>query len=794
MNTTIIKTLLSCSVCCGFTAALPSHAAPLPFREGSGVGLTQYVNPFVGTDGYGNVYPGAQLPFGGIQISPDTDNDNYDAAAGYKWNRQSIMGFSLTHLSGTGIPDMGDFLFMPGFGTMPLTAGSDNDPDTGYRQRFSHDRETASPGYYSVQLDDTGILAEITAGLRAGMLRFTYPAEQTDGQAPAILIDLQHTLYWKCVWSNLRVENDSTITGYRLVKGWGPERHIYFRAVFSQPFTDFTIWQDQKPVIYNTSRFRSAREAWGTGLAFTAHFSPTTHPQPLPKGRTPDMPQTTGLSTPPSLQGGAGGRLLTVKVAISSTGIDGAATNMQELDGFSFDQLQSQATDCWEKELARYQVSGTDQQKRTFYTSAYHAALCPFIYSDADGRYRSLDKTICQSPTPILTEFSLWDTYRAQHPLMNLVHQDIQASVANSLLDHYDHSVEHMLPYWAFGANETWCMIGYHACSVLADMIVKDVPGFDHERAYQAMRTTAMNEHYDCLPQYRQMGYVPFDREAESVSKTLEYAYDDYCIAQAARKLGHNDDYDYFIQRSQNYRNLYDPQTGYMRGRDSQGNWRTPFSPIAYEGPGSVNGWGDITEGFTVQYHWSVPHDVEGLIQLMGTKLFRARLDSLFLYDLPDDIPGAHDIQGRIGAYWHGNEPCHHVAYLYNYIGEPWKTQQWVRTVVDRFYGDQPGSLCGNDDCGQMSAWYIFNCMGFYPVAPSSGIYQLGSPALPAITTQLSNGRQIVVTTRNWSPQNRYVRQVLLNGKPLRRTYITYDEIRNGATLCFIMSRKPVKQ
>ena len=724
-------------------------------------GLTQYVNPFVGTDGYGNVYPGAQVPFGGIQISPDTDEHFYDCASGYKWNRQSIQGFSLTHLSGTGIPDMGDFLFMPGVGDILLEPGTDDKPDTGYRSRFSHDEETASPGYYAATMLDYRVKAEMTAAKRSGMFRFTYP--QTD--KAFVLLDLNHTLWFRCVWSNIRVENDSTITAYKLVKGWGPERHVYMRAVFSKPFKDFMIYQDKKPVIYNTSRFRSNREAWGEKLLFTARFE-------------------TSANEP-----------IVVKTAVSATGIDGAQRNMQELQGLSFEQVRSQADRLWERELSKYQIEGTKEQKETFYTSAYHAALCPFVYNDADGSYRTLDKTIKKAEgwTP-LTEFSLWDTYRAFHPLMNLVHQDVQADVANSLLDHYDHSVEKMLPYWAFGSNETWCMIGYHACSVLADMIVKDVSGFDYERAYQAMKQTAMNDHYDCLPEYRSLGYVPFDKEAESVSKTLEYAYDDYCIAQAARKLGHQEDYNYFIKRSQNYRNLFDAETKYMRGKDSDGQWRTPFSPLAYEGPGSVNGWGDITEGFTVQYHWTVPQDVQGLMELMGRNVFKQRLDSLFQHDLPDDIPGAHDIQGRIGAYWHGNEPCHHIAYLYNYLGEGWQCQRWVRTVIDRFYGNQPGSLCGNDDCGQMSAWYIFNCMGFYPVCPSSNIYNIGSPALPAITTTLSNGRQIRVTTKNWSPKTVYIQKVLVNGQPYSRSYLTWEQIRNGVDLHFVMSEKPNKR
>lgn len=723
--------------------------------------LIDYVNPFVGTDGYGNVYPGAQIPFGGIQISPDTDEHFYDCASGYKWNRQSIQGFSLTHLSGTGIPDLGDFLFMPGTGDIKLDPGTDEKPDEGYRSRFSHDEEKATPGYYGVMLKDYGVKAEMTSAVRSGIFRFTYPKSDKS----FILIDLNHTLWQKCVWSNIRVENDSVVTGYKLVKGWGPERHIYFRAVFSKPLKNFMIYQDQKPVIYNTSRFRSNREAWGPNLMFTATFATNDN------------------------------EVVTVKTSISAISTDGAALNMRELDGMTFDSVKALAEQKWEKELSTYAIKGTQEQKETFYTSAYHAALCPYVYDDADGSYLGLDKNVeKENGFTNRTEYSFWDTYRAFHPLLNLVHQDIQSDIANSILAHYDKSVEKMLPYWSFASNETWCMIGYHAAAVLADMICKDVKGFDYERAFNAMVTTAMNNNYDCLPEYRSLGYVPFDKEAESVSKTLEYAYDDYAIAQAAKKLGKTKEYEYFMNRAMSYQNLYDSTTGYMRGKDMNGNWRTPFAPVAYQGPGSVNGWGDITEGFTVQYHWTVPQDVQGLINLMGRDLFRSRLDSLFLYELPEDIPGAHDIHGRIGAYWHGNEPCHHVAYLYNYIGEGWKCQKWVREVVDRFYGNKPGSLCGNDDCGQMSAWYIFNCLGFYPVCPGSGYYNFGSPALPAVDVRMSNGRHIRMTTKNWSKDAVYINKVYVNGKLYTKSYLTWDDVKNGIDIKFVMSKKPNKK
>lgn len=723
--------------------------------------LTDYVNPMVGTDGYGNVYPGAQIPFGGIQISPDTDAKFYDAAAGYKYNHTSILGFSLTHLSGTGIPDLGDFLFIPGTGEMKLDPGTRENPDEGYRSRYSHDKEWASPNYYAVELQDYGVKAEMTAGLRSGMFRFTYPKSDKS----FLMIDLNHTLWQSCEWSNLRVENDSTITGYKLVKGWGPERHVYFTAVFSKKPDTLRIMQDKKPVIYNTSRFRSEREAWGKNLMACLSFSTQA------------------------------GEQIVVKTAISAVSTDGARLNLQELDGETFDGLRDKGIDLWEKELQKYRITADRKTKETFYTSAYHAALHPFIFQDADRRFRGLDKNIeTADGFTNYTTLSLWDTYRALHPWFNLVHQDINADIANSMLAHYDKSTEKMLPIWSFYGNETWCMIGYHAVSVLSDMIVKGVEGFDYERAYLAMKQTALNPHYDCLPDYIRNGYVPFDKEAESVSKTLEYAYDDYCIAQAARALGKMDDYAYFLNRSLSYQTLVDPETKYMRGRDSQGNWRTPFAPIAYQGPGSVNGWGDITEGFTMQYTWYVPHDVQGYINLMGRKLFEKRLDELFTVELPEDIPGAHDIQGRIGGYWHGNEPCHHVAYLYNYIGQPWKCQKWIREIVDRFYGNEPGSLSGNDDCGQMSAWYMFSVMGFYPVCPGTDQYVLGAPYFREVKYRLPNGNMLEIKAPEVSDKNRYVQALYINGKLYDKLYVTHDDLLKGGVWEYKMGDTPNKK
>jgi len=730
--------------------------------------LTAYVNPFVGTDGFGNCYPGAQIPFGGIQISPDTDDKDYDCAAGYKYSKPQIQGFSLTHLSGTGVPDLGDFLFLPYIGEDCKPSG------------YSHDKESASPGYYCVKLEDSGVTAEMTAGRLNGYFRFGWSQKERQ----KLMIDLDHTIWQKCAWSSIRIEDDCTVTGSKIVKGWSPERYVYFAVRFSRPVVSAEIVQNGKLVAYNTNRFRSANEAWGQNIQFKADF---------------------GTGEP-----------LVCKVAVSAVSAEGALKN---LDGdccrptsegccqaqgaicrptsADFDRAREAADSQWEAELSRYRLSEACSKdlKETFYTSAYHCSLHPFIFQDVDGNYRGLDKNIAKAEGfTNVTVFSLWDTYRAFHPLLNLINQPLQADIANSMIAHYDKSVEHMLPIWSFYGGETWCMIGYHACSVLSDMIVKDVPGFDKERAFQAMVTTARNPHYDCIPEYCALGYVPFDKEKESVSKTLEYAYDDWCIAQAALKLGHEAEYQEFLARSENWRNLLDPETKFMRGRDSNGRWRTPFAPIAYQGPGSVNGWGDITEGFTLQYTWTVPHNIEGYIAAIGKDFLIQRLDELFTVEMDENIPGAHDIWGRIGGYWHGNEPCHHITYFYDHLNQPWKCQRWVRHIASHFYGNEPGSLSGNDDCGQMSAWYIFNCMGFYPVCPGSDTYAIGSPCLPGMSVRLTNGKTFTVETTGWSEDAVYVKEVRLNGVKLSKPFITYDQIMSGATLSFKMSRKPCKK
>jgi len=718
--------------------------------------LADYVRPFVGTQGEGNTFPGASAPFGMIQLSPDTDKELWETASGYEYSDSSIIGFSLTHLNGTGIPDLGDILFVPGVGTPKFIPGSKAHPDSGYRSPYSHDEEAASPGYYRVKLRNSGVTVELTAADRSGIIRITYPA--TD--SAFVLVDLSHVLRWNVVWSNVRVENDSTITGFHLVNGWAKERYIYFAARFSRPFDDYGIMKDGKPVRYDGYRFRSRSETTGKSVQFWANYAARSSETVL------------------------------IKVGISATSAAAAMRNLDaEIPHWSFERVRLETREKWNRELAKIEIEGSQAEKETFYTSMYHAFLAPILYQDVDGQYRGLDQNIHRAEGfTNYAVFSLWDTYRATHPLFALIQAERDADMVNSMLAHYDQSVEHLLPVWSLQGNETWCMIGYHAVPVIVDAYLKGVKGFDANRAYEAIKTTAMNPNYDNVATYARLGWVPFDKENESVSKTLEYAYDDYCIAQMAGAVAQYEDYEYFLKRSMNYRNLFDPEHKLMRGKDSQGSWRTPFDPHRY-----VEG-GDITEGTSWQYTWYVPHDVIRLVSLFGGEApFAAKLDSLFISQA-EKSKGVDDIQGRMGEYWHGNEPSHHIIYLYCYAGMPWKTQKLVHEIMRTQYGNKPNSLCGNDDCGQMSAWYIFSALGFYPICPGSNYYVIGSPTVKRAVMHLSNGKTFTMTAAGLSEKNIYIQSAQLNGREWKSFNLFWDDIKDGGSIEFIMGPEPGKE
>jgi predicted alpha-1,2-mannosidase len=713
------------------------------------------VNPFVGTEGNGNTYPGAVAPFGLVQLSPDTFIKDWEACAGYRYKDSTMYGFSMTHFSGTGIPDLGDFLFVPSTGYLKFRPQVKGQPDSGYITPFSHNQEKASPGYYSVYLPQYKIKVELTATERAGMLKFTFPKSDSAN----VMLDLTHVLQWNIIWSHLRIENKQLVTGFHMVHGWAKERYLYFAARFSAPFEKCGIMNDGKRVFYNTYRFRSKYESSGKDIQFYARYN--TEKQ----------------------------QVIIVKVGISAVSAANALKNLDaEIPGWDFNKVVAQTRNKWNHELQKMTIKGNQQQKVTFYTSLYHAFLLPSVYSDVNGAYRGLDQNIHKAKNfTDYTTFSLWDTYRTLNPLFNLIQAKRTADMVKSMLAHYDQSVDHLLPIWSFYSNETWCMIGYHAVSVIADAYLKGIHNFDVQKAYEAMKTTAMNPDYDHVATFNKLGYVPDDLENESVSKTLEYAYDDYAIAQLAKALGKTADYNYFIKRAMFYRNVFDPSTGFMRGKDSKGHWRVPFNPITYSG--------DFTEANSWQYTWYVPQDVQGLINLEGgRKRFIAKLDSVFITPTSAKEIAKEQIDGAIGQYWHGNEPGQQTAYLFDYAGEPWKTQYWVHQIMKTQYGDKPNSLSGNDDCGQMSAWYLFNVLGFYPVCPVNDQYVIGSPCAEEATVNLSNGKKIEMKAIHYSEKNIYIQSMTLNGKRWNKTYIPFSEIKNGGNIVYVMGPKPNKK
>lgn len=740
--------------------------------------LTRYVKPIIGTAKMGHVYPGATVPFGMVQLSPDTDTipyemngrynpDVYKYCAGYQYTDKTIVGFSHTHFSGTGHSDLGDFLIMPTTGQLRLNPGTADHPETGYRSNFSHDNETAAADYYKVKLDKYDITAELTATNRVGFHQYTF-ATATD-QAH-IILDLMAGIYNygnKNVWTFVRVENDTLITGYRQTNGWARTRTEYFAMSFSKPFYQYGH-QNQANDVYR---------------GFWRKFD-TNHNFPEMAGR--QIRAYFDFKV-------AAGEKVKIKFALSPVSTEGALKNLrEEAPGWDFDKVKQDGQALWNKELHKINAQLIDEDEMVnFYTAMYHAFISPTTYMDVDGQYRGLDQNNHTAKDfTNYTTFSLWDTYRALHPLFNVIQPKRNADMAQSMLAHYDQSAQHMLPVWSHYANENWCMIGYHSVSVIADAVIKGNAPFDANKALDACVTTARHRTYDGLGYYMDNGYVPEDKSGASVSKTLEYAYDDWCIAQMAKKLNRNDIYAEFMKRAGNYKNVYDAASGYMRPRLSDGTFKKEFDPLKTDNQGFI-------EGNAWNYSLYVPQDPAAMIALRGdTKAFSRHLDSLFTMHLPDEFfAETEDItrDGIIGNYVHGNEPSHHAAYLYNWTGEPWKTQERVRMILKKMYKPAADGLGGNDDCGQMSAWYIFTSLGFYPVCPGSADYILGSPAVKSAVLALENGKTFTVEAPGQSDKNVYVQKVELNGKLVKDNKITHDDIMNGGKLVFYMGAKPKK-
>lgn len=726
------------------------------------------VDPFIGTGGEGHTFPGAVLPFGMVQLSPDTRiqprEQGYGWAAGYRYSDATIVGFSHTHFSGTGHSDLGDFLLMPVTGEAPLERGDPDVPGSGYTSRFSHDSEQAEPGYYAVTLDDSGVRAELTTTARVGVHRYAFP----HGAPAHVLLDLRTSMYdypGKVLWSRVRVRADGTITGFRETRGWAPGRQLYFALRFSQPMAGHALHDTEQ------------------GLAYKGFAQPGDR-QPGQRA------QVEGRQLVARFDFGALDVPLVAKLALSSVSEEGAIANLDaEVPAWDFDGVRTAAKQAWTRALGVIEAEGSDAQLRSFHTAHYHALQAPSLFMDVDGRYRGPDNAVHQvDGWTHYSTFSLWDTYRALHPLLTLVQSEQRnADFIRSLLAHQHHSPHGVLPVWSFHGLETWCMIGYHALPVIADAYLKGIRGFDADAALDAMVASATYGPYGGLAQYMQLGHVPIDEEGEAASKTLEYAYDDWALFRMAQAMGRSEIASTFEARAANWKHAFDPHTGFMRARTRQGGFRTPFDPAA-------SGYGtDYTEGNAWQYSWYVPQDVAGLIAAHGSAdHLLAKLDDVFDAQV-DPAVFAHmeDITGLIGWYAHGNEPSHHVAYLYAYAGQPWRTQARLKQVMDTQYKVAPDGLAGNDDLGQMSAWQVFTTLGFYPVTPGSNEYILGRPFLPKLTLHLSNGKRFTVVAEGLDDAHPYVGAVALNGQPLSRVFIRHDEIMAGGELRFRMQAEP---
>lgn len=719
--------------------------------------FTQYVNPFIGSASQanslsGSVFPGACAPFGMVQLSPDTYDAPEDPASGYNYNEKTIVGFSHTHLNGTGVGDLYDVLVQPLTGTPLWQPGEAAKPRSGYRSAFSHASEKASPGYYRVELDDYKVKVELSATEHVGFHKYRFPA--TD--SAYVLFDLDHTLdkkrpYWVCkvLAAHMKQVDAYTIEGYRILTGWARLRKVYFVVKFDRPIQD-GIFVNGKKIFAGANLVN--------GNSSKAAFRFITNKQ----------------------------QQVQMKLALSATSIADAYKNMvAELPGWNFENTVASTKAAWNKALSVIEVDGSEAQKQIFYTGLYRNFIQPNNLANADGTYAGTDFSLHKAVDKThYSTFSLWDTYRATHPLYTLTAPQKDAAFINSMLRQY--KTYGYLPIWQLWGDENYCMIGNHAIPVIADAMLKGIKGFDYEEAYKACVASSTTDHpgapFSVFNKYR---YFPENIQSQSVSLTLEIAYDDWCVAQMAKKLGKTKDAEFFTQRSNYYKNLYDPHTRFFRAKNDKGEWIMPFNPLQYGG----NGGNPFTEGNAWQYFWYVPQDMPGLIALTGgVNAFNAKLDSMFTLQAKDaDVNG--NASGFIGQYAHGNEPSHHVAYLYNYSGEPWKTQFYTHKILTELYDNTVTGLSGNEDCGQMSAWYIFSAMGFYPVNPASGMYAIGSPLLKQTVLKLANGKTFSIEVANAGKV--YIQSVKLNGRPYTKTYIKHADMERGGRMEFVMGDEP---
>ncbi|MBI4889504.1 MAG: glycoside hydrolase family 92 protein [Acidobacteria bacterium] len=745
------------------TAAAAQPAAKLSVAYRS-------VDPFIGTGEDGHTFPGAVVPFGMVQLSPDTQvrffKQSYKWAAGYRHEDTTMLGFSHTHFSGAGHSDLGDFLVVPQVGELKLDPQQAEKPGSGYGSRFSHGTEVAQPGYYAVTLEDAKIRAELTATARVGVHRYAFPT----GAPARLLLDLRSSIYnypGKVLWSRVRVRADGTVTGMRETRGWAPGRQLYFAMRFSVPLAKRELMNREEPLEYKG--FKSP----GTGPA--------------------DTDSIEGRGLVGVFEFGAVKGPVVVKVGLSTVSEDGAIGNLNaEVPGFDFDGVKAAAQAAWEKALSTVEAKGAESTLKNFYTGLYHTLMAPSVAMDVDGRYRGPDNQVhTASGFSFVSTFSLWDTYRAEHPLLTLIQPEARTNdVVRSLVASQRHSPFGILPVWQFQGMETWCMIGYHAVPVIADAYLKGIRGYDADAALKAMVASAKYGPYGHLAEYMKLGFVPMDKDPEAASKTVEYAYDDWTIARMARAMGRMEVAAEFEKRAGYWRNTFDAKAGFVRPRNSDGAFVEPFDP------GKAGKDSGFTEGNAWQYSCYQPQDEAGLIALLGgDEKLVARLDATFDAKVdPKDYAHVEDISGMIGQYIHGNEPSHHMAYLYNYAGQPWRTQERLKQIMESQYKPAPEGLVGNDDLGQMSAWLVFTSLGFYPVAPGSNEYVLGRPFVDEAVLRLPNGKVFRVAAEGMSDGRKYVGKVLLNGKEISRSYVRHEEIVAGGELKFVMVEAPNKK
>ena len=715
--------------------------------EKEGKKFTGYVNPLIGTGGHGHTFPGATMPFGMVQLSPDTRLEGWDGCSGYHNSDSIIYGFSHTHLSGTGVADYCDILLMPTVGEIQFDNGYNKGVSNGYASRFQKETEKASPGFYAVYLEDYNIDVQLTATERAGFHKYTF----NKGDKANVIIDLTHRD--KLLNFDLSIVNNNEIEGFRISESWAREQRVYFVAMFSKPFSGNELMGEVLPLDNREHKRARMQKA---ALSF-------------------DVEE---------------GETILVKVGISPVSIENARRNLEaEISHWSFEKVRTNADSTWERALCKIEAEGgTEEQKTIFYTALYHSMIAPNLFTDVNNEYRGMDGKIHKTDnTRVYTVFSLWDTFRATHPLYTIIEQKRTSEFIQTFLKQYEQGGR--LPVWELAGNETECMIGYHSVPVIADAFSKGIRDFDVEKALKAMTSGAELNHFG-LKYYRKNGCIMAGEEAESVSKTLEYAYDDWCIALIAKATGNENVYSDYLQRAQYYKNLFNPKTGFFHGR-MHGGWFSPFDPA------EVNF--NYTEANAWQYSLFVPQDITGLIKLMGgAENFEQHLDNLFVAN--SQTTGRHqsDITGLIGQYAHGNEPSHHMAYLYSYIGKPWKTQQRVRQIMDEMYSARPDGLSGNEDCGQMSAWYVLSAMGFYSVTPGLPYYAIGTPIFDKVTINLehrdkgmADGKKFTVEAKNISDENIYIQSATLNGEVYTKSFLLHEDMMKGGELLFEMGPSP---